>query len=102
MPDRTPLAEVINTFSVITAMIVHDLEGLGVLRDFDFAKHLRDAAEDAEKNAPEHLKDRPRLDLQIFRHVASLIERHREGSPLKSWTPVVIDGGIEGQLPEGD
>ena len=95
MSERTPLASAIHAFSIILAMMAEDLERRGAMSRKDFAKRLRDLADDAEKAAPESLKGDPRLDLKIARHVAQLLDR----PPHHTWSPVVIEGGKQ---PEGD
>ena len=89
MSQRTPLTSAIHAFSILFAMLAEDLEKRGALSRKDFAKRLREIAEDAEKTAPDHLKADPRLDLKIARHVANLMDKPRS----EGWSPVVIEGG---------
>ncbi|MGM4967416.1 hypothetical protein AB7714_28240 [Tardiphaga sp. 1201_B9_N1_1] len=91
--DRTPLTNVVHAFSFIIAMLVEDLEKAGAMSRPDFAKRLRDMADEAESTAPDHLKGISRADLAIARHVAGLLAKPVGSSP--GWTPVVIDGGLE-------
>lgn len=95
MSERTPLTNVIHAFSLVLAMLAEDLEKRGAMNRKDFAKRLREIANDAEATAPDRLKGENRLDLQIARHVAKLMDRPVKGG----WTPVVVDGGKQ---PEGD
>jgi hypothetical protein len=89
MTERAPIAKVVGTFSIINAILIHDLEELGLLRDFDIAKHLRDAAETDEKSTP---KSRRKRELHILRRVASLIEKHRGSSTWQAGTPMLTGG----------
>jgi hypothetical protein len=95
MSERTPLTSAIHAVSLILAMMAEDLEKSGAMKRKDFARRLRDTADDAEATAPERLKQPNRLDLAIARHVADLMDRPGQ----EQWTPVVIEGGKQ---PEGD
>lgn len=99
MAERTPLSNAISAFSLITAMLVEDLEKSGVIDRKQFAKRLREAADDAQAKAPENLKSDPRLDLQIARHIANLVAAEPPSSP---WEPIVIEGGLSSQEPKED
>ena len=95
MSERTPLANTIHAFSLLFAMLAEDLERRGAMNRKDFATRLRALIDEAETTAPADLQGQNRLDLQIARHVANLMDRpNRTG-----WKPVVIDGG---QPPEED
>jgi hypothetical protein len=96
MPQRTPLSNAISAFSLITAMLIEELEKSGVIDRKQFAKRLRETADDAQAAAPEHLKSDPRLDLQIARHVADLLGAEPTSSP---WEPIVIEGGLSSLEP---
>jgi hypothetical protein len=86
MAERAPIAEIVNTFSISNAILIHALEQSGTLADFDFdfdfAKQLREIAEAEDKDAPKRGRKRQKPDFHILRHVASLIEMHRE-QPLR-------------------
>jgi hypothetical protein len=89
MADLAPIAKIVGTFSIINAILIHDLEELGLLRDFDIVKQLRDAAETDEKSTP---KSRRKRELHILRRVASLIEKHRGSSASLGGTPMLTQG----------
>ena len=95
MSERTPLASTIHAFSILLAMLAEDLERRGALSRKDFAKRLREMTDEAERTAPVELQGQDRLDIQIARHVANLMDRPKRSG----WKPVVIDGG---QQPEED
>ena len=101
MVTRTPLSSAIHAFSLTIAMLVEDIERGSVTRK-GFAKRLRDIADEAEAVAPEHLKSDPRLDLQIARHVASLLDPVAPEQPAAGWNPVVIEGGQSDPPPRED
>src|SRR5258706_13711544 len=88
MAERAPIAEIVKTFSIRNAILIHALEQSGTLADFDFdfdfdfAKQLREIAEAEDKDAPKRGRKRQKPDFHILRHVASLIEMHRE-QPLR-------------------
>lgn len=96
MTDRPPLAATIHAFAIIIGMLAEDLEQRGALSRKDFAKRLRAIADEAEATAPPELQG-PRLDLQIARHLAHLLDKP---SQAKGWTPVVIEGGPDSSEPE--
>jgi len=87
MVERAPIAEIVNTFSISNAILIHALEQSGTLADFDFAKQLREIAEAEDGNTPKRGRKRQKPDFHILRHVASLIEMHREQPPRRSQTP---------------
>jgi hypothetical protein len=87
MADLAPIAKIVGTFSIINAILIHDLEELGLLRDFDIVKQLRDAAETDEKSAA---KSRRKRELHILRRVASLIEKHRGSSTSLGGPPPML------------
>jgi hypothetical protein len=93
MQARTPLSNTISAFSLITAMLIEELEKSGAVTRKQFATRLRQTADEAEKTAPDDLKSDARLDLQIARHLAELLHGDDPQEPPKGWTPVVIDGG---------
>jgi hypothetical protein len=95
MTTRTPLSNVISAFSLITAMLIEEIEKAGGISRPEFAKRLRDTADEAEAMAPAALKNDSRIDLQIARHVANLLAPKGEGGN-SGWNPVVIDGGLSG------
>ncbi|MCC8961714.1 hypothetical protein H8A95_05110 [Bradyrhizobium sp. Pear76] len=96
MTERTPLSNTISAFSLIIAMLVEKLEAANVMSRSDFAEHLRKSADEAERQAPDHLKNDTRLDLQIARLVANLLAQ----PATKPWEPVVIEGGLNDDDPE--
>jgi hypothetical protein len=95
MTTRTPLSNVISAFSLIAAMLIEEIEKAGGISRSEFAKRLRDTADEAEKVAPDALKNDSRVDLQIARHVANLLAPKEKGDA-SGWNPVVIDGGLSG------
>ena len=93
MTNRTPLSNVISAFSLITAMLIEEIEKSGGISLPEFAKRLCDTADEAQENAPEALKNDTRIDLQIARHLANLLAPKEQGdNPI--WNPVVIDGEL--------
>ena len=92
MADRAPIAKIVGSFSIINTILIHDLEELGLLHDFDIAKQLREAAEADEKNSPNIRKSGGKRELHILRRVASLIEKHRGSSPSLGGAPMLTQG----------
>jgi hypothetical protein len=76
MTKRPSIAEIVDTLSIGNAMLICALEQAGMLAEVDFAKQLRGMAE--AEGAPKGAKKRKNQDFHILRHVASLIEMHRE------------------------
>jgi hypothetical protein len=66
-------------------MLIEELEKAGAISKKEFAKRLRETADEAQATAPEHLKSDPRLDLQIARHVANLLAKR---TPPHKWKPI--------------
>lgn len=92
MAERTPLSNVIGAFSLTIAMLIEEPEKEGAISRKAFAARLAKTADDAEAAAPEHLRDDPRLDLKIARHIASLLTLKKK---LRGrWEPLVIEGGL--------
>ncbi|MGA7326943.1 MAG: hypothetical protein WBX25_21245 [Rhodomicrobium sp.] len=93
MAERAPIAEIVNSFSISNAMLIHALEQSGAIADFDFdfdfdfAKQLREIAEAEEREAPKRGKKRQKPEFHILRHVALLIEMRREQPPRRRQTP---------------
>lgn len=82
MAEQAGIAEIVNTFSISNAMLIHALEQSGALADCDFANQLKQIAEAEDKDAPKRGRKRRKPDFHILRHVASIIEMHRE-QPLR-------------------
>jgi hypothetical protein len=92
MADRAPIAKIVGSFSIINTILIHDLEELGLLHDFDIAKQLREAADADEKSGPNPLKSGRKSEPHILRRVASLIEKHRASSASRDGKPMLIEG----------
>jgi hypothetical protein len=88
MTDHDKFVGVATAISMLHAMLIDELDKRGSLSKSEFAALLLSSAKSAEDNAPEHLRGRPRLDLQILRNVVANLDLP---SPPK-WNPVVIDG----------
>jgi hypothetical protein len=93
MSDRTSLIQTIQAFSLVFAMLIEDLEKSGAISRAEFARRVRDRADEAERTAADNSENPERLDIRIARHVAELVFPDKPGAP-KGWTPVVIDGGL--------
>jgi hypothetical protein len=91
MASVKDLEDVAEAFSLILAMLIEDLDKSGQISRVQFAARLRRDADEAERAAPEHNRG-DRVDLQIARHLADVIDPPSSGS---SWTPIVIKGGDE-------
>ena len=84
------LEDVTNAFALILAMLIEDLDKSGQISRVQFAAKLRGHADEAERAAPEPRSDR--VDLQVARYLADVIDPPSSGAP---WTPIVIKGGDE-------
>jgi hypothetical protein len=91
MASVKDLEDVAEALSLILAMLIEDLDKSGQISRVQFAARLRRDADEAERTAPEHNRG-DRVDLQIARHLADVIDPPSSGS---SWTPIVIKGGDE-------
>lgn len=89
MAEPAPIAEIVNTFCISNAILIHALEQSGALADCDFAKQLREIAEAEDRNAPKRGRKRQKPDFHILRHLASLIEMHREQPSRRRKTPTM-------------
>jgi hypothetical protein len=81
-----------NALVMTFAMLITELDKTGAISKSDFASLLERTAEDAETNAPPHLKERDRVDLKLMRMIAG----HLKSPQPAGWTPIVIEGGREG------
>jgi hypothetical protein len=94
MAKAVSFAEIINTFGISNAMLIQALEQSGGLADFDVAKRLREIAEAEDKKVVKRGKKHQKSDFHILRHVAALIEMHRQQPLRRRGTPAKAAGQL--------
>jgi hypothetical protein len=77
MAKRPSIAEIVDTFSISNAMLIHALEQSGTLANVDFVQQLRAMAETDDKSASKRGRKSRKEEFHILRHVAALIEMSR-------------------------